>query len=105
MVALELYRAVTAWNDMGHGTFTLHFIKNKEQLEVDFLIADAGEPLVLIEAKRSDKEPSPALKKFQSALKIPGIQLVEESETYRMILNGGQDILVAPAHQWLSSLP
>jgi hypothetical protein len=105
MVALELYRAVTAWNDMGHGTFTLHFIKNKEQLEVDFLIADAGEPLVLIEAKRSDKEPSPALKKFQSALKIPGIQLVEESKIYRMIPNGGQDILVAPSYQWLSGLP
>ncbi|MDL1961760.1 MAG: DUF4143 domain-containing protein, partial [Deltaproteobacteria bacterium] len=40
MGALELYRAVTAWNDMGHGIFSLHFIKNKEQQEVDFLIAN-----------------------------------------------------------------
>ena len=105
MVALELYRAVTAWNDMGHGTFSLHFIKNKEQQEVDFLIANEGEPLVLIEAKLSDTEPSPALKKFQGVLKKPAIQLVEESEGYRMIPNGGQFILVAPAYQWLSSLP
>ncbi|MBW2344571.1 MAG: ATP-binding protein [Deltaproteobacteria bacterium] len=105
MVALELYRAVTAWNDMGHGSFSLHFIKNKEQQEVDFLIANEGEPLVLIEAKLSDKEPSPALKKFQGVLKKPAIQLVEESEGYRMIPNQDQYILVAPAYQWLSSLP
>ena len=105
MVALELYRAVTAWNDMGHGTFSLHFIKNKEQQEVDFLIANDNEPFVLIEAKLSDTEPSQALKKFQSVLKKPAIQLVEESESYRMIPNGDQYILVAPAYQWLSNLP
>lgn len=105
MVALELYRAVTAWNDMGHGTFSLHFIKNKEQQEVDFLIANEGVPFVLIEAKLSDTEPSSALKKFQGVLKKPAIQLVEESEGYRMIPNGDQYILVAPAYQWLSTLP
>lgn len=105
MVALELYRAVTAWNDMGYGSFSLHFIKNKEQQEVDFLIANEHEPLILIEAKLSDTEPSPALKKFQGVLKRPAIQLVEESEGYRMMPNGDQYILIAPAYQWLSSLP
>jgi hypothetical protein len=39
MVALELFRAVNAWNDMGYGSYSLHYIKNKEQQEVDFLIA------------------------------------------------------------------
>ena len=72
---------------------------------MDFLIANEGEPLVLIEAKLSDKEPSPALKKFQGVLKKPAIQLVEESEGYRMIPNQGQNVLVAPAYQWLSNLP
>jgi len=105
MVALELYRAVTAWNDMGYGSFSLHFIKNKEQQEVDFLIANEREPFVLIEAKLSDTEPPPALKKFQGVLKKPAIQLVEESEGYRVMPNGGQYILIAPAYQWLSSLP
>ena len=105
MVALELYRAVTAWNDMGYGRFSLHFIKNKEQQEVDFLIANEGEPIVLVEAKLSDTEPSPALKKFQGVLKKPAIQLIGESEGYRMIPNGDQYILVTPAYQWLSSLP
>ncbi|MCD6297458.1 MAG: hypothetical protein J7M30_09910 [Deltaproteobacteria bacterium] len=66
---------------------------------MDFLIANEGEPLVLIEAKLSDKEePSPALKKFQGVLKKPAIQLVEESEGYRMIPNQDQHMLVAPAY-------
>lgn len=105
MVALELFRAVTAWNDTGHGTFSLHFIKNKERQEVDFVIANEGEPLFLVEAKLSDTGPSLALKKFQGVLKKPAIQLVEDSKGYYMIPHGDQYILVAPAYQWLSSLP
>jgi hypothetical protein len=67
-----------------------------------FIIANEGEPLVLIEAKLSDTKQSPALKKFQSVLKKPAVQLVEKSEGYRMIPNGDQYILVAPPYQWLS---
>ena len=105
MVALELWRAVSAWNDQGYGMFSLHFIKNKEQQEVDFLIAEGGEPFLLVEAKLSYTEPSSALKKFQNTLKKPAVQLVEESEGYQMLPNGDQYILVAPAYQWLSRLP
>ena len=36
----------------------MHFIKDKEQQEVDFIIANEGEPLVLIEAKLLDTKPS-----------------------------------------------
>jgi predicted AAA+ superfamily ATPase len=105
MVALELWRAVTSWNDLGHGSFSLHFIKNKEQQEVDFLIANKRKPFLLVESKLSDMETSPALKKFQRALNIPAVQLVEESEGYRILSNERQSILVVPAYQWLSHLP
>ena len=105
MVALELYRAVTGWNDMGYGTFSLHFIKNKEQQEVDFVIANEGEPVVLIEAKIADTAPSSALRKFQNILKKPAIQLVENARGYRLMPNGDQVILVAPAYKWLPNLP
>lgn len=105
MVAIELHRAVTGWNDMGYGAFNLHFIKNKEQQEVDFLIANDGEPMILIEAKQKDKEPSKALRKFQDFLKIPAVWLVEDAAGYRLIPNGDQSILVAPAAQWLATLP
>jgi predicted AAA+ superfamily ATPase len=105
MVAMELWRAVTNWNDLGYGRFSLHFIKNKEQQEVDFLIAHRHKPVVLIEAKISETHPSSPLKKFQKALRIPAVQLIDEDEEYRMFSNNDQSILVAPAYQWLSQLP
>lgn len=105
MVALELYRAVTTWNDMGWGRFTLNFIKNKEQQEVDFLIADDNEPLLLIEAKLSDPQPSTALLKFQTALKVPAVQLIQRSGGYRLLSNNDQQILISPSWQWLSMIP
>jgi hypothetical protein len=105
MVAAELFRAVTQWNDLGYGAFSLHFIRNKEKQEVDFLIANQGDPVVLIEAKMSDSKVSPALKKFQTNLQIPAVQLVGNHEGYKLISNNGQKILIAPAFQWLSRLP
>jgi predicted AAA+ superfamily ATPase len=105
MVALELWRAVTSLNDVGYGLFSLHFIKNKEQQEVDFLIANERKPILLVEAKLSDLEPSLPLKKFQRALNIPAVQLTNEGEGYRLLSNADQSILVTPAYQWLSQLP
>jgi predicted AAA+ superfamily ATPase len=105
MIALELWRAVTNWNDLGHGQFSLHFIKNKEKQEVDFLIANNRKPFLLIEAKLSESTPTVPLRKFQSALNIPAVQLNEEGEGYRLLSNEGQSILIAPAYQWLSQLP
>ncbi len=105
MVATELWRAVTTWTDLGCGLFSLHFIKNKEQQEVDFLIADRNRPLLLIEAKISDTEPSFPLKKFQSALGVPAVQLTDRGESFRITSNENLKILTAPACQWLSLLP
>ena len=105
MVACELYRAVSLWNDFGYGRFSLHFIKNKEQEEVDFLIVDENEPILLVEAKLTDVRPSKALVKFQNALKIPAVQLIRKAGGYRRLHNGDLEILVAPAWQWLSMLP
>jgi len=105
MVAIELLRAVTLWNDAGYGRFSLHYIKNKEKQEVDFLIVREEKPFMLAEAKLAEKEPSFGLKKFQQMLNIPAVQLTNEGATFRVFSNGPNKILVAPAYQWLSSLP
>ncbi|MBI4848368.1 MAG: ATP-binding protein [Nitrospirae bacterium] len=105
MVAMELYRAVTLWNDKGYGDFSLHFIKNKEKQEVDFLLANNREPLLLIEAKFSDEQPSKSLQIFQRALKVPAVQLINEGSSYKLLSNDRNKILIAPAYQWLSQLP
>jgi hypothetical protein len=105
MVALELYRAVTLWNDMGYGAFSLHFVKNKEKQEVDFLLANNREPVLLIEAKMADERPSKSLQLFQRALNVPAVQLTSEGDSYRLVSNDRNKILIAPAYQWLSQLP
>lgn len=105
MVAIELYRAVSNWNDMGYGNFSLHFIKNKEQQETDFLLARDNEPFLLVEAKLSDIQPSTPLRKFQQMLEVPAVQLVNIGEGHRLFSNADYRILVAPAWQWLAALP
>jgi hypothetical protein len=104
-VAIELYRAMTHWNDLGYGRFGLHFLKNRNQQEVDFLLVDGRKPFLLVETKLSDPQPSAALKKFQSLLQVPAVQLVEESPGFRLLDNQGIPILVAPAFQWLAQMP
>ncbi len=104
MVALELKCATTRLNDLGLGDFSVHFIKNKQQQEVDFLLTERDQPLVLIEAKRKDEATSAALLRFQAELGIPAVQLVEEMDSFR-ILDNGPGVLIAPACQWLAQLP
>jgi len=105
MVALELWRAVTNWNDLGLGDFSLHFIRNREKEEVDFLIADKKSPVLIIEAKLMDDAPAKPLKKFQKVLNIPAVQLVNKAGISKIVSNGENKILVISAPQWLSLLP
>lgn len=104
MVALELWRAISCWNDLGEGDFSLHFIKNKEKQEVDFLIANEREPFLLVECKLSDEQPSRALLAAQRALRVPAVQLVRSAPGYRTFTNDGLPVLVAPACQWCAGL-
>jgi predicted AAA+ superfamily ATPase len=105
MVALELCRAVSTWNEMGFGRFSLNFVRTKDQQEVDFIIADDGQPVLLIDARAEEHQPSAALIKFQSALKVPAVLLVQAADGYRRISNDDQAVLIAPACQYLAGLP
>lgn len=105
MVAMELWRAISSWNAVGAGDFSLHFIKNKEQQEVDFLIADGREPFLLVECKLNDEQPAKALLAAQRALRVPAVQLVSSASGYRTFANDGLPVLVAPACHWCAGLP
>jgi hypothetical protein len=105
MVALELCRAVSNWNELGYGRFSLNFVRTKDQQEVDFIISDDGKPVLLVDARADDHQPSAALIKFQNALKVPAVHLVRTAAGYRRISNDDQTILIAPACQYLAGLP
>ncbi len=80
-MALHLLKLIDAWNDRGHGDFTLHYVRDKEKYEVDFLIADRRRPYILLENKlRADD--APALRRFARQLRPRHvIQLVRQGET------------------------
>jgi len=105
MVAIELLRAVYNWNEHGYGKFSLHYIRNKEKEEVDFLLAKDGNPVLLAEAKSSDDTVSKNLINFQKKLNVPAVQLVNKENIFRYIKNENNKILLITAHRWLSSLP
>lgn len=70
--ASHLFKAVHWWTDLGLGKFELHYIRDTAQREVDFLISKDSEPWMIVEVKKSPKEPiSLALKYFAQVLTVP----------------------------------
>ena len=43
------------WEDCGLGEYRLHFLRDKEKREVDFLVVKNNEPWFLVEVKASHK--------------------------------------------------
>ena len=105
LVAVEFLRAVETWNDQGLGKFSLHYLRNKEKQEVDFLLAQNNRPFLLVETKLSDESPSVNLLAFQNFLKIPAVQLINKEGVKKIYNNGKNHVLVVTAHHWLSMLP
>ncbi|MBI4356566.1 MAG: ATP-binding protein [Gammaproteobacteria bacterium] len=84
MVASHLLKAVQAWTDVGYGEFNLHYFRDLEKREVDFVITQNRIPVVLIECKVNSQSLSPELHYLNAHLKkenrhdLPMIQLVDE---------------------------
>ena len=70
-IACHLLKAVEGWNDLGLGAFELGFIRDKDQHEVDFLVARDGKPWLLAEAKYGDGDMNPSLERYQKSLDVP----------------------------------
>lgn len=105
MVALHLYCAVNQWTEQGRGTFHLHFVRDREKNEVDFLLAKDKTPFLLIETKLGDTEPSPSLLKIGNYFNLPVVQLVNLPGISRKINRNGRPVLIVSADRWLGSLP
>lgn len=69
MIASHLLKSVHYWTDAGLGEFNLHFIRDKEKREVDFLVTENNKPFMLIECKMSETDVHQSLKHFCSIMK------------------------------------
>ncbi|MEK6626949.1 MAG: AAA family ATPase, partial [Bdellovibrionota bacterium] len=85
MVAGHLLKACHFWQDTGEGKCSLHYLRNKDKKEVDFLIVKNKKPFFTIECKLNQVQLDTEYQTFQKVLKCPHIQLVHDSGHYRKI--------------------
>lgn len=53
LIASHLLKAVHWWTDHGLGDYQLHYLRTKDQKEVDFLVSRDNQPWLLVEVKSS----------------------------------------------------
>ena len=80
-VAMELKSKLDFWQDSGYGTFDLHYIKDRDGRESDFLIVRDSAPWLLLEVKLRHSPIDYQHKKHRQQLgNIPFIQIVHEDK-------------------------
>ena len=105
-VACHLLKAVDGWSNLGFGNFGLHYLRDKEKREVDFLVVRDERPWLLVEARHGDGGLSSALKRFQELLGVPyAMQVVLDADYVDADCFARQDSpLIVPARTFLSQL-
>jgi len=102
VVAVCLLKAVRFREDTLGEDVRLHYLRDREKREVDFVLAVDGLANELIEVKRSDAGVTRGLNYFHQRLpEIPAVQLV--ARLPRPLSAG--TIRVEPAASWLAELP
>jgi len=106
LVAGHLLKAVHFWTDTGEATFDLHYLKDKERREVDFLITRDRKPWLAVEAKLSDSAlttafgrflPHLGCKRFVQVVKEPNIRTeVRVGESRGLVLSAADLLFVLP---------
>ncbi|OGQ89653.1 MAG: hypothetical protein A2289_06025 [Deltaproteobacteria bacterium RIFOXYA12_FULL_58_15] len=102
LVASHLLKWCHFTQDWGLTPLELHYLRDKEKREVDFLITRDKKPWLLVEAKLSDTQPSPALMHFAERLgDVRKIQVVLNCPAPGVA--GG--VLVLDSASFLGALP
>ena len=102
-VACALQRELHLTEDMtGHRT-ALHFLRDKDKREVDFLAVVGKKPQQLVEAKLADDTFSKALGHFQRFL--PGVETLQVVRTLRRAqTDAARTMRMVPAAEYLETL-
>jgi len=103
LIAVQLQRAISAWNEWGKGDYQLGYIRTKDGREVDFVITEREKPYLLIECKRNEKNLAPGIKYFKDRIKAPIAFQVIETEGYLKQAEGG--IFIIGLDRFLQILP
>ncbi|MEO8502101.1 MAG: ATP-binding protein [Vicinamibacteria bacterium] len=106
VVASHLLKAVHFWTDTGEGTFDLHYLKDKERREVDFLITRDRKPWLAVEAKLGETAWSTSFGAFLPHLGCERfVQVVKQPDVRIEVPLGKALGLVLSAADFLAVLP
>ncbi|NGX37896.1 MAG: hypothetical protein K1000chlam2_01064 [Chlamydiae bacterium] len=105
-IASHLHKAVHFWTDCGLGSYSLHYIRDKQKREVDFLVTKDNVPWFLVEVKNGNNRLiSPHLHHFHEVL--------HTEHAFQVVLNmpyvdancfAEKKPLIVPAKTFLSQL-
>lgn len=102
-IAVQLERAISAWNEWGRGSYKLHFIRTKDGREVDFAVADRQKIFLLIETKSGNEAISPNLQYIQKITGAPlAIQVVNKKQ---ICVQKSKNLWIMGIDRFLSILP
>lgn len=102
LVALSLYKEILYRKDVLGEDYSLYFLRDKNQHEVDFLICHDKRPLVMIEVKISDNNLDTSFHIFEKGLgTIPKIILVNKLDRNFSQKSGAR---VVRASEWLAKM-
>lgn len=104
-VAVHLLKYINYINDCGIDKLSMHYIRDSEKREVDFVICRNREPYILIECRKGVKEISKHLIYYSGKLKIRrALQLVHQSIEPYSYIEKGIKVEVASAASFLKLL-
>lgn len=69
-IAVELQRAVSAWNEWGKGEYKLMYVRTRDGREIDFVIVERNKPYLAIECKWKDQTLSSAVLYLKEGLGV-----------------------------------
>lgn len=106
LVACALLKAVHWWSETGKGQYDLHFIRDKQKREVDFLVVRDGRPWIMVEVKASQNASlSRHLEYFRAQIDVPHtFQLAFDAEFVDRDCFASSRPLIVPALTFLSQL-
>ena len=105
LLASHLLKAVHAWNDAGLGDYGLHYLRTKDQREVDFLVTRDAKPWFMVEVKTSQENLSPHLKYFYERMDVEhAFQVVVNREYENVDLFNMTRPVTVSAQTFLSQL-
>ena len=102
LVACHLLKWIHWRQDAFGDEFALHYYRDRDGREVDFVVTDRREPCLLVECKLSDGDPTRGLKYLNR--KFPGAEAWQVSAEGRKHYRTADGIRVAPAERFLPTL-